>query len=304
MSLFDNLSSLGSDSELDLDLYELQLVLNGQSDSDSEPSEHEPLSEAEASNIGAIPPIRTDTEDSTASQHSKKPYFYTVGTRILALTRKRDGIPIHEITHELGMSKSAINRLQVKAISRGWSPDKKMVIEPYHVDDTLRSGRPKTSEAIIELILKTMLQNSTTRGWSCNRIASEVSETGQLVSASTVYRVLKEHGYGVYKRTVKPGLTKEQMKERLAWCLDYKDWTLEDWKNVIWTDETGFRGGCSQPRSPDLPPLHPLQEDMPQEVIQAWIERIPEHIKEVIDQEGNNLYKEGRKKGQEKRRIH
>ena len=45
-------------------------------------------------------------------------------------------------------------------------------------------------------------------------------------------------------------------------------------------------------------------EDMPQEVIQAWIKRIPEYIKEVINQKGNNLYKEGRKKGQEKRRIH
>jgi hypothetical protein len=45
-------------------------------------------------------------------------------------------------------------------------------------------------------------------------------------------------------------------------------------------------------------------EDMLQEVIRAWIERIPEHIKEVINQKGNNLYKEGRKKGQEKRRIH
>ena len=45
-------------------------------------------------------------------------------------------------------------------------------------------------------------------------------------------------------------------------------------------------------------------ENMPQEVIQAWIERIPEHIQEVINQKGNNSYKEGRKKGQEKRRIH
>ena len=43
---------------------------------------------------------------------------------------------------------------------------------------------------------------------------------------------------------------------------------------------------------------------MLQEAIQAWIERILEHIKEIIAQEGNNLYKEGRKKGQEKRRIH
>jgi hypothetical protein len=37
-------------------------------------------------------------------------------------------------------------------------------------------------------------------------------------------------------------------KERLDWCLEHKDWTLEDWKNVIWTDETAIvllhrRGG-------------------------------------------------------------
>ena len=40
-------------------------------------------------------------------------------------------------------------------------------------------------------------------------------------------------------------------------------------------------------------------QDMPQEKIQAWVERILIHIKEVIRCEGNNLYKEGRKAGQE-----
>lgn len=39
------------------------------------------------------------------------------------------------------------------------------------------------------------------------------------------------------------------MKEdRLKWCLQHQDWTLEDWKNVIWSDETSVvllhrRGG-------------------------------------------------------------
>ena len=47
-----------------------------------------------------------------------------------------------------------------------------------------------------------------------------------------------------------------------------------------------------------------IGKNLPQETIQAWIERIPVHIKEVIAQDGNNLYKEGRKEGQEKRRIH
>ena len=41
-------------------------------------------------------------------------------------------------------------------------------------------------------------------------------------------------------------------------------------------------------------------EDLPQKKIQAWIERIPHHIQEVIRCKGGNEYKEGRKKGQEK----
>ena len=91
-----------------------------------------------------------------------------------------------------------------------------------------------------------MLKNSTTQGWSCNRIALEVLGTPswQPVSPSIVYRVLKEHGYRVYKRTIKPGLTKEQMKERLKWCLEHEHWTLEDWKNVIFTDETSVQMGA------------------------------------------------------------
>ena len=45
-------------------------------------------------------------------------------------------------------------------------------------------------------------------------------------------------------------------------------------------------------------------EDLLQEKIQGWIERIPEHIKRVIELEGGNYYKEGRFKGQERRRVH
>jgi hypothetical protein len=41
-----------------------------------------------------------------------------------------------------------------------------------------------------------------------------------------------------------------------------------------------------------------------QAIIQAWIERIPRHIEEIIKLEGGNQYKEGRLKGKEKVRIH
>lgn len=43
---------------------------------------------------------------------------------------------------------------------------------------------------------------------------------------------------------------------------------------------------------------------MLQERIQAWIERIVDHIKEVIQLEGGNEYREGRSKGKAKVKVH
>ncbi|ERF72881.1 hypothetical protein EPUS_08494 [Endocarpon pusillum Z07020] len=40
------------------------------------------------------------------------------------------------------------------------------------------------------------------------------------------------------KPTRKPGLNAVQRAVRLAFCLDHINWTLEDWKRVIWSDET------------------------------------------------------------------
>jgi hypothetical protein len=45
-------------------------------------------------------------------------------------------------------------------------------------------------------------------------------------------------------------------------------------------------------------------QDIPQECIQAWIERIIVHIKDVIRLEGGNEYKEGRLKGKPKNRVY
>ena len=46
------------------------------------------------------------------------------------------------------------------------------------------------------------------------------------------------------------------------------------------------------------------RNEMPQEKIQAWIERVVVHIQEIIRLEGGNEYQEGRLKGQPKNRVH
>jgi hypothetical protein len=45
-------------------------------------------------------------------------------------------------------------------------------------------------------------------------------------------------------------------------------------------------------------------EELPQEQIQAWINRILIYIQKVLDLEGGNEYKEGRLKGKEKKRVY
>lgn len=80
-----------------------------------------------------------------------------------------------------------------------------------HVADSPRSGRLSIPQLMVDLIIKIVTKNLTTRGWSCQRITQEIYNTEgitpkEVPSVSTVYRTLKHKGYSVYKRTVKPGL--------------------------------------------------------------------------------------------------
>ena len=56
-------------------------------------------------------------------------------------------------------------------------------------------------------------------------------------SVSTVRRALKEAGIQKWRALERPLLTDENAAARLAWALEYKDWTEEDWECCIWSDE-------------------------------------------------------------------
>ena len=36
----------------------------------------------------------------------------------------------------------------------------------------------------------------------------------------------------------RPLLSQKHRKERMDFAIRYKDWTLKDWKRVVWLDET------------------------------------------------------------------
>src|ERR1700742_1441640 len=58
------------------------------------------------------------------------------------------------------------------------------------------------------------------------------------VSAQTVRRGLKKIGLKAVVKAKRPFLSKCHMKERMDFALSHQYWTVEDWKRVIWSDET------------------------------------------------------------------
>lgn len=60
------------------------------------------------------------------------------------------------------------------------------------------------------------------------------------VSTKTVRRELHKSNFYGRAAIAKPFITEKNAKLRKKWCRDYKNWTLDDWKNVIWSDESSF----------------------------------------------------------------
>jgi hypothetical protein len=58
------------------------------------------------------------------------------------------------------------------------------------------------------------------------------------VSASTVRRALEDQGLVSFVKPKKPHLRPQNVKARLKWAKAHINWTLDDWKRVIWSDET------------------------------------------------------------------
>ncbi|RFU23613.1 hypothetical protein B7463_g12725, partial [Scytalidium lignicola] len=167
------------------------------------------------------------------SSHSRQTQN-DLGTRIQALTLFEKKVPIPEITQLTSVSKSRIYAYCKTAIQRGYDPNVNPRILLKYVEDTLKPGRPvKATDEVKGQVIKVLKKNSTTRQFSTVPISQAIAKFGMNISVRTVWNILHSLGYSPCKLTTKPGLTAKAKAIRLKWCLEYKDWTLEDWKNVI-----------------------------------------------------------------------
>jgi hypothetical protein len=63
------------------------------------------------------------------------------------------------------------------------------------------------------------------------------------VSISTVRRALHDEGLNNRIARMKPHLLPRHIVNRRLFALEHLSWTMEEWKNVIWTDESTFELG-------------------------------------------------------------
>ncbi|KAG1572695.1 hypothetical protein G6F47_013585 [Rhizopus delemar] len=63
-------------------------------------------------------------------------------------------------------------------------------------------------------------------------------EFGISLSDSTVRRVLKKAGFIAFVKPQKPLLRSQNIMKRLQWAKSHQHWTVDDWKRVIFSDET------------------------------------------------------------------
>ena len=156
------------------------------------------------------------------------------GTRLQALALAEAGIASKIVTAITEISRYTISRLQKQARTRGYDPkvSKKLLLS--YVEDAPRSGRPLvTTPQVKNAVLKSIRKDRDGREKTSFMLAAE-----QGISSTTILRILKRNNFRPCKTIKKSSLTEAMMEARYQFALRYQHWTIEDWKNMIWSDET------------------------------------------------------------------
>lgn len=102
-----------------------------------------------------------------------------------------------------------------------------------------KSGRNRVTTTREDRIIERIsLRN---RQKTAEKIAAELRTQHRVaVSVRTVHRRLAEANLHARKPRRKPLLNEKHRRQRLAWAKKYRDWTVDDWTKVIWSDESNI----------------------------------------------------------------
>jgi transposase len=148
-------------------------------------------------------------------------------TRAVIVVLHNEGKSEREIASKLKLSKTCVHNAITRYKETGTNQDRP------------RSGRPRaTTSSEDNFIVVTSKRN---RRLTAPEICAEVNKTrSEPVSVTTVKRRLRDAKLFGRVAVRKPLLRPQNKRKRMQWALTHRDWSEEDFKKVLWTDESKF----------------------------------------------------------------
>jgi len=161
---------------------------------------------------------------------------------------RQEGYTERPRSERLAVSKTAVHQAVVKFKNCG------------SYSDCKRSGRPRKTTRRDDILIKRCVVKSP--ACSAKTIRAELGETGSRISRRTISRRLTgEFGLKSRKPARKPRLASAMKLKRLQFAKKYKDWTIQKWSRVLFSDETTIQQFDSRKRTMRRPPGTRYNED-------------------------------------------
>ena len=132
-----------------------------------------------------------------------------------------NGMPFSDISNRLGVSKGAISKYKKR-----WFPDGKMN----------KAGRPKIVSETAKSLLRRKVQIGELK--TARSVRKELTTMGLEMTAQSAGNLMRSMGFNAAIKKKKPFLKKKNIEARYKWAKRHQYWTIEDWKRVIFSDET------------------------------------------------------------------
>jgi transposase len=138
-----------------------------------------------------------------------------------------NGVKQSVIATKYCLNKSVVSRLIKRFRERG------------HLQSIKKSGRPKKTTPRLDRAILNISKNDPFL--SSRRIGAQIEETmGVIVTSRTIRNRLIEAQLFGRRPAKKPLLSNKNRKARLAFAREHLNWTMNDWKKVIFSDESKF----------------------------------------------------------------
>jgi transposase len=153
---------------------------------------------------------------------------YSVEERSQIIGQLDVGVSDADIIKRWGLDKHTLSNLKKKYQKTG------------SVKDLQRTGRPReTSEREDRHLALTVARDPRVGAkFMAKRLVPGFCKNR--ISRWTVARRLREWDFGAHTAARKPLLSYNHIQKRLEWARKHVHWTVEDWKKVLFSDETPF----------------------------------------------------------------